>query len=370
MNHIRILVDSLADADLINSQMGNAREIMCRLDSARFHVSTFVLGDPDSRLLRRPETRLIRLRQRRQTLRLFREFTAGAHHILFYLKASPASKTYLRLRWKALDRRVVIGMIESQCDVRNEPTIKAESVHLWENTILRSDILFSNSCSVQASLLKEYGRRSDVVPTGVDTKFFTPAWDRPPNQRLRVLFVGSLRPFKGPQLLVRAAARFPAVDFAIAGDGVMYNDLAAQIRDDRLNNVSLLGTLKPPALRDQYRQSDIFFFPSRWEGSPKVILEASACGVPILARKDYQPETVVDGVSGYLAASDQELLERLEELISNADLRRSMGPAARVHSERFDWDSITRRWEEIFLRIVSEDKRSAMKTNTDRSSNR
>jgi glycosyltransferase involved in cell wall biosynthesis len=354
MNRIRILVDSLADSDLINSQISNAREIMSRLDPARFHVSTFVLGQPDPRLLERPQTRLIRLPHRLQTLTIFREFLWGRHQILFYLKASPAAKAYLRLRWKAIDRRIVIGMLESQSDSYNEPTITREGTRLWKSTILRSDILFSNSRSVQASLQKEYGRTSDVVPTGVDTKFFTPAWDRPPNRRLRVLFVGSLRPFKGPQLLVRAAACFPAVDFAIAGDGVMYNDLAAQIRDDRLNNVSLLGTLKPPALRDQYRQSDIFLFPSRWEGSPKVILEASACGLPILARRDYQPETVVDGVSGYLAASDEALLERLEELISNAELRRSMGRAARTHSERFDWDSITRQWEEVFVRVAAE----------------
>lgn len=354
MNRIRILVDSLADTDLINSQMNNAREIMSRLDPARFHVSTFILGQPDPRLLDRPQTRLIRLPNRLQTLTIFREFLLGRHQILFYLKASPASKAYLRLRWKAIDRRIVVGMLESQSDSYNEPTITREGTRLWESTILRSDILFSNSRSVQASLQKEYGRTSDVVPTGVDTKFFTPAWDRPLNQRLRVLFVGSLRPFKGPQLLVRAAARFPDIDFAIIGDGVMANDLAAQIRDERLGNVSLLGSFKPAALREQYRQSDIFLFPSRWEGSPKVILEASACGLPILARRDYQPETVVDGESGYLARSDEELLERLAELVSNADLRRSMGPAARAHSERFDWDLITRRWEEIFVKLAAE----------------
>lgn len=358
MNRIRILVDSLADADLINSQMGNAREIMSRLDPARFHVSTFVVGQPDPRLLDRPQTRLIRLRGRLQTVTVLREFLIGRHKILFYLKSSPASRAYLRLRWKALDRRIVIGMVESQSDFYNEPTVAPQSIRFWEDTILRSDVLFSNSAVVEASLRKEYGRTSDIVPTGVDTKFFVPAWDRPPNQRLRVLFVGSLRPFKGPQLLVRAAAKFPGVDFAIIGDGLMANDLAAKVREARLSNVNLLGTFKPLALREQYRQSDIFLFPSQWEGSPKVILEASACGLPVLARKDYKPATVIDGESGYLAGSDEELLERLGHLISDADLRRFMGRAARAQSERFDWDGIVRQWEEIFVKLVSEHGRA------------
>lgn len=354
MERIRLLVDSLADADLTNSQMGNAREIMIRLDPERFHISTFVLGRPDPRLVQRPETRLIQLPQRRQTLTILREFIAGRHHVLFYLKASPAAEAYLRLRWKALDRRIVIGTIESQSNVRDEPTIKPETVRLWEATVLRSDVLFSNSSAVQDSLNKEYSLSSEVVPTGVDTKFFTPAWDRPVNQRPRVLFVGSLRPFKGPDLLLRAAGRFPFVDFVIVGEGIMAEDLTARVRAEHLTNVSLLGTLKAAALREQYRQCDIFLFPSRWEGSPKVLLEASACGLPILARKDYNPETVIDGKSGYLAGSDDELLNRLGELIADPALRCEMGRAARIHSERFDWDLITHRWEEIFVKLVTE----------------
>jgi glycosyltransferase involved in cell wall biosynthesis len=354
MDRIRILVDSLADADLINSQMGNAREIMGRLDPERFHVSTFVLGRPDPGLLQRPATRLIQLPQRRQTLTILREFIAGRHQILFYLKSAPAAKAYLRLRWKALDRRIVIGTIESQSNVRQEPTIKPETIRLWEATVLRSDVLFSNSQAVQASLKREYGLNSEVVPTGVDTSFFTPCWDRPEKERLRVLFVGSLRPFKGPDLLLRAAGRFPSVDFVIVGEGIMANDLAAQVKADRMTNVSLIGTLQPAALRDQYRQADVFLFPSRWEGSPKVLLEASACGLPILARSDYKPETVIDGKSGYLAGSDDELLDRLGELIADRQLRRTMGRAARMHSQCFDWDLITRRWEQIFVKLVAE----------------
>lgn len=347
MKPIRILVDSFADEDSLNAQMTNAREIMCRLDADRFHVSTFVVGKPDARLAERGSTRLVRLPQRRQTLRILKEFVRGKHDLLFYLKPSPAARIYQSLRRKWLDKRIVIGMVESQSDLRNEPTVKLEQVRIWERTVLRSDQLFSNSASVQASLQREYGLTSEVVPTGVDSKFYYPA-NRAENHRVRALFAGALRPFKGPQLLLRAAARFPAADFVIAGDGMMGSELHAQATTERLTNVRFAGSLKPAALREQYQQSDIFLFPSRWEGSPKVILEAAACGLPVIARNDYRPETVVHGQTGLLGSSDDELLIALGELIANANLRRKMGQASRRHSEQYDWDAITRRWEVIF----------------------
>lgn len=354
MTLIRILVDSFADEDAFNAQMTSARDIMSRLDPTRFHVSTFSLGKPDSKLVQRPATRLIQLPQRRQTLTILREFIWGKHDILFYVKASPASRLYLSLRPKRFDKRIVIGTVESQSDLHNEPTIKPEQIRIWERTILRSDFLFSNSFSVKASLEREYGLPSEVVSTGVDTRFFTPAWDRPANPQVRVLFVGSLRPFKGPQVLVQAASRFPAARFVIVGDGVMAAELEARVRREGLANVQFARGLSTTALCEQYRQADIFLFPSRWEGSPKVILEAAACGLPVIARKDYQPETVVDGQTGYLGASDDELLDRLGQLIASPELRRSMGRASRTHIERFDWDLITRRWEEIFLRLAAQ----------------
>jgi glycosyltransferase involved in cell wall biosynthesis len=353
MTPVRILVDSLADQGLTNSQMTNAREIIRRLDPARFHVSVFCGGVPDRGIAERPNTRLVALPRRRRTVRILTEFLLGRHNILFYVKSSPASRIYLtcRRRWK--DGRITIGTVESQSDVRNEPTITPEAVHLWERTVLRCDYLFSNSQFVKRSLQREYNLPSEVVPTGVDTSFFTPAWDRPANSRRRVLFVGSLRPFKQPQLLVDAAARFSSADFVLVGEGLMADELKARIEREQLRNVILRGLLGADELKQQYQQADIFLFPSTWEGSPKVLLEAAACGLPVIARKNYQPETVVQSQTGYLVSSDDEVFARLQELLSRSELRRTFGEAGRQHSLLFDWAPITRRWEEVFLDLMS-----------------
>jgi glycosyltransferase involved in cell wall biosynthesis len=353
---IRILVDSFADAGLPNAQMGNAREIVCRLDRTRFHVSMFVLGEPDPRIARRENTHLIQLPQRRQTVRILREFLWGAHQILFYMKSAPASRWYFSIRKKWSDYRATIGTLESQADLRNESFIAPDAIRLWEQTVLQCDRLYSNSASVQKSLKREYGLASEIIPTGVDTRFFAPHWERPRNSRPRVLFVGSLRTYKQPQVVLDAAARFQYADFRIAGDGPLGPELRSRITREGLNNVVLLGPLMAEDLRNEYQSADLFFFPSDWEGSPKVILEAAACGLSVIARSDYSPETVLHGVSGYQAATDESLFMHLEGLLNNPQLRVDFGRNGRRLSEKYDWAVITAQWEEEFAQLAGQSK--------------
>ena len=132
----------------------------------------------------------------------------------------------------------------------------------------------------------------------------------------------------------------------------MAGELASRAAHDGLGNVKLLGSLTVGDLKRAYRQADIFLFPSAWEGSPKVILEASACGLPVIVRNSYAPESVLHGITGYQAASDDEIFSRLEALIASEDLRRRLGHAGRSHSQNFDWDLITKKWAQTFAEIA------------------
>ena len=352
MQPIRVLIDTFADAGLINAQMGNAREIIYRLDPDIFHVTTFVLNEPDPRIAGRKNTRLIQLPKRRQTVRILSEFLAGSHEMLFYMKASPASKWYSSLRRKWRDQRVTVGTIEAQCDYETDPRISPEAIELWEETILRCDHLYSNSKFVKCSLKKEYGRNSDVIPTGADTRFFTPAWERPRNLRPRVLFAGSLFQRKHPELLLTAAARFPQADFRLVGAGEMRVQLEQQVVRQGLRNLTLAGALGADRLRDEYRAADIFFFPSTFEGSPKVIVEAAACGLPVIVRDCYAAETVIHGKTGFQAATNDEMLSYLNLLLLHPEQRVEQGRAGRQHSKNFDWDCIATQWATTFVELA------------------
>jgi glycosyltransferase involved in cell wall biosynthesis len=350
MKPVHILFDSFADEGLTNAQMINAQEIVSRLAPDRFFVTMFLQGDPAPQILDRPNTQLIRLPHRLKTIPLLKQFLFGQHDILFYLKASPASRLYLKLRRLWPDNCIVVGTVESQTDWRDE-TITPQTIRLIEQTILRCDVLFSNSANVKKSLKTNYSLPSEIVPTGVDTEFFTPNWDRPANSRPRVLFVGALREFKGPQVVLDAASRYPHADFVLVGDGVLAEELRNRAKN--LANVQMLGTLGRMAIREEYRKADVFMFPSRWEGSPRVLMEAAASALPVIARKDYEPESVVDGVTGFLATDDEQMMTYLGQLLADPGLRRRLGQAGHSHVARFSWDLITRRWEAIFTRLAS-----------------
>lgn len=353
MSLIRILVDSFADKCLTNAQMTNARDIVHHLDPEKFHVSIFHVDEPDVRVVRRPNTRLISLPLHRQTPRILREFIFGKHDLVFYLKASPASKWYLRSRrlWK--DKRPVVGTVEAICSPHEMSAAPPEWLRLWQQTILRSDYLFSNTEVVKQSLEEMYGLFSGVVATGVDTVFFSPGRECPANPRVQVMFAGSIREYKEPQTVVKAAGLFPEADFVIVGQGILSGELQQRVQREGLTNVRFTGPLSREALRAAYHEADIFFYPSRWEGSPKVIMEAAACGLPVIVRDDYKPDSVINGQTGFVVTSDQELFARLAELLRRPDLRRTLGQAGREHVKKFDWAPVTRQWEEVFLRILS-----------------
>jgi glycosyltransferase involved in cell wall biosynthesis len=150
-----------------------------------------------------------------------------------------------------------------------------------------------------------------------------------------------------------AAARFPQADFRIAGDGPLGLELRDRVTTEKLNNVKFLGLLKGDGLRAEYQGADVFLFPSNWEGSPKVILEAAACGLPVIARSDYSPETVLHRVSGYQARSDESIFTHLEALLNNPALRQELGRNGRRLSQKYDWDVITAQWEEAFMQLAT-----------------
>jgi len=114
-----------------------------------------------------------------------------------------------------------------------------------------------------------------------------------------------------------------------------------------------LGHLSSARLGDEVRRADVFFFPSVVEGHPQVLGQAAACGLPAIAMKIYRPDYVVDGTTGFLVESDDELSQKLDLLIRQPELRRAMGAAAAAHARKFDWDLIATQWQEAFERTAT-----------------
>lgn len=215
-----------------------------------------------------------------------------------------------------------------------------------------------------ATVLREQwsidARRIRLLRPGVDSRFFTPApaGDSPPFPQWRgrhvVLTAGRLQARKGYDVLIRAIASLrgavPDVLLAIAGAGEEEQRLRALVRElDIAAHVSFAGAVSEEVLRACYRHCDVFVLANRQigcdvEGFGMVLLEAQACGVPVIAgRSGGSPETLIDGVTGLVVdcTAPEGLAAALTSLLGDPARRLAMGEAARrLVEERFDWESV------------------------------
>ena len=222
-------------------------------------------------------------------------------------------------------------------------------------------------------IIAHYGvpsQRITVVPCGVDTEVFRPL-DRASIRRNLgvatreqvVLFVGRIEPLKGIDLLLRAVShldgRFRVL--VIGGDGkdvARKSELAALAAELRIaDKVTFLDAVPHDDLPLYYNAADICVVPSYYESFGLVAVEAMACGVPVIAsRVGGLKETVQDGQTGYLVPwlCPEPFAERLELLLNNEPLRRSLGREARVAAERYHWSEVAARVEDVYHDLVSQ----------------
>jgi glycosyltransferase involved in cell wall biosynthesis len=145
-----------------------------------------------------------------------------------------------------------------------------------------------NSTEVQDFVARVYWAPADrvrIVPNGIDLERFIPA-DTPPAGPPRIVTVGRLVAQKNHRLFLTAAAELhalrPEVRFAIAGDGPMRRELEAEAA--RLGVSEVIDFLGERGdVEDVLRGATLFWLTSSWEGMPNVLLEAMACGVPVIA---------------------------------------------------------------------------------------
>lgn len=173
-----------------------------------------------------------------------------------------------------------------------------------------------------------------VIYNGVDETKFRPLTPPPPREdrRTRLLFVGNLSRRKGADLLPQILARL--------GDNFVLAYTSGLRSDSRLRgpaNLSPLGRPREAELIEEYNRADIFLFPSRLEGFGLPVVEAMACGKPVVCTRTASlPELVDDGQGGFLCELDavDEFVRRIRVLAEDAGLRQAMGAYNRAKVER------------------------------------
>jgi glycosyltransferase involved in cell wall biosynthesis len=347
---IKIFTPSHADAHNTNAQNLTVKEIVARLSPDRFHVSIFSGPGPDPRIANRPNTRLIPQRKHANTPRFLAQLLVSKPDIYFYPRFGPVDGAFYALRrYLRLNTKVVTHVVM----VMNDKTAPLNAPSIRE-----ADMVLANSRYVADTVRLVFGIDAKTLHNGIDRRFFFPPTElRDSSHSPVVLYAGSFQPRKRVELVIKLATLHPAAEFRLAGSGETETVCRGLVEQLGCRNVRFLGQLDSQELGTQMREADVFLFPSILEGHPQVLGQASACALPAIAMNAYRPDYVIDGRTGFLVESDDELQERLDLLLRDASLRRSLAQAAAQHAAKFDWDRIALQWHDIFEAVIDSARR-------------
>lgn len=195
----------------------------------------------------------------------------------------------------------------------------------------------------------------EVWSRAIDTATFHPASDRTalfaeagiPGTRFVALYAGRLAPEKQPEVALEAMARFAETtgadaELAVAGDGPSAGELRA-LASQRGAAVRFLGALPQSQLQRWMASADALLFPSPTETFGNVVLEAMACGLPVVgAAAGAVPDTVRHGETGLLCAPGDAgaFAEALARLRAEPELRGRLSAAGLAEARSRSWDAV------------------------------
>lgn len=222
--------------------------------------------------------------------------------------------------------------------------------------------LVTTPSQVMVGELTAHGLRVPVVPVsnGVDTHLFRPGPRASNKDGVTILHVGRLSYEKNVDLLLRAFARMagqcPAARLTIVGDGPDRDALARLAGELGLGErVRFTGFVPHEQLPALYRAADLFATASTIETQGLVVLEAMACGLPVIGVGALAlPEAVRHGDNGLLAPVGDEaaLAQCLAHLVSDVGLRKRMGMASRRLAEQHGLERVAAQYEGLYRQVA------------------
>lgn len=207
-------------------------------------------------------------------------------------------------------------------------------------------------------LLKDEKIDVAITPFGIDTSLFKPQPQK--NRNTKVIgIVKTLSPIYDIQLLIYSfkcvCDNTPYdVVLRIYGEGPQKNELQKLASDLGISNkVMFLGRIANDKVPDVINDMDVFVNCSKQESFGVNVLEAMACGVPVVATDCVGPrELIVDGVTGYIVKDrlPQSMSDAIISLLSNDTQRENMGSAGRERVCRYyDWNDNVKQLKRILI---------------------
>lgn len=225
-----------------------------------------------------------------------------------------------------------------------------------------SDMLRAISSFTRQKLEKSaQGKPIFVFPTYTDIELFLQpdgeTEDAARESQPTVLFVGALAPVKGVQHLIEAMRKVreavPQAILLIIGQGPYQGELSRRVEQFNLDGaVRFLAPLPQSELARYLKQGHLLVLPSLSEGLGRVLIEAMACGLPVVGTQvGGIPELIEEGVTGYLVSpgDPHALADRIVHLLTHPEEARRMGARGRdLVARAFSTERYVQGYAEIF----------------------
>jgi glycosyltransferase involved in cell wall biosynthesis len=257
---------------------------------------------------------------------------------------------------RRLDKPVVITARGSDVNLLTQFALPRRWIR-WAALYAAAVITVSGALKKELMRLGIPGSKITVLRNGVDLDFFRPLERELARARLgwrgrTVLCVGNLLRSKGQDIAIGAVARLPDTELVIVGDGPERRALESLARSLNVAaRVRFAGALAQEDLVRYYAAADALVLPSEREGWPNVLLEALACGTPVVASR-------VGGTAEIVRAEEAGALvvDRSAAAFADALQRLFASPvdraATRRYAEKFGWDETARAQRELYRAVL------------------
>ena len=273
------------------------------------------------------------------------------------LGAEVALRTAHRFGTKFIAR---CGYLHSEYEERRHGSDSREALEarvLERDVFTKADRVVVTTLAMRDTVVQRYEIPAEsvvVIPNYVQTDLFRPRREVGRSSK-RICFIGRLEEEKNLFALLRAIKGLN-VELVIVGKGGLGDELRAITRREDLQ-VRFTGSVPHSTLPDILNSASLFILPSLYEGHPKALLEAMACGIPVIGTNVPGIRTLIDHRrTGYLCGkSSDEIRGAVEQVMGDSKLRARMGQNARNFvEENFSLDRIVEMEKNVMSELLAE----------------
>lgn len=241
-------------------------------------------------------------------------------------------------------------------------TIMSQSFMKVVTPYLKSVLKYVDDITAVSEAAAEYiGTLTDqpitIIPNGISLKTYKFRATDQVKPKQMILYIGRLERRKGLKYLLKAydllTTQRDDVELVIAGDGPDRLKLETMVADLKLPNVSFLGYISEAEKQDLLSVADVFCSPAIFgESFGIVLLEAIACGVPVVAGNNPGYSSVLQGVGALSLVKpqdSQEFARRLDTFLGEPTVRKMWRDWAKTYVKQFSYPVVVKQYEEAYL---------------------